>query len=147
MSRTKDQGPTDADVSSDLLKHDEALFMLLVFYRRSQDTQRPDKNKVHGYGVKKIIQNGPEFPDLEDIHPASLYQRIAAFEEAGWIERETDLSSNPSDDDTRRIYYKITEEGKKVFEQKARERLAYYGKAQNLLLSTLINSLASTNDS
>src|SRR5687767_9741536 len=67
----------------------------------------------HGYGIMKQVESDSQ--GKVKMGPGTLYGSIGRMIEAGLI-RESDKRRDPEMDDERRVYYKITANGKKALE-------------------------------
>ena len=65
----------------------------------------------HGYGIMKQVQSDSQ--GKVKMGPGTLYGSIGRMIEAGLI-RESDKKIDPEMDDERRVYYKVTDVGKKA---------------------------------
>lgn len=74
----------------------------------------------HGYAIRKEVEQRSD--GLLALHPGTLYRAISRLTATGFI-REIDDRPDPSEDDIRRKYYRITPMGRHVAELEAR-RLA-----------------------
>ena len=86
----------------DLLPLTPAVFHILLAL---MDQER------HGYGIMKEVEQQTEGEMV--LRPGTLYQAIKRMIELGMIE-ETDDRPDPSLDDERRRYYRVTGLGRKV---------------------------------
>lgn len=67
----------------------------------------------HGYGIMKEVEKDSE--NQVKMGPGTLYGSLHRMLIAGLI-RESDKKIDPDLDDERRVYYKITGQGRKVLE-------------------------------
>lgn len=65
----------------------------------------------HGYGIMKQVESDSQ--GKVNMGPGTLYGSLSRMMDAGLI-RETDKKIDPEMDDERRVYYKITNLGKKA---------------------------------
>jgi DNA-binding PadR family transcriptional regulator len=65
----------------------------------------------HGYGIMKQVEADSQ--GKVNMGPGTLYGSLGRMIEAGLI-RESDKKIDPEMDDERRVYYKITGEGRKA---------------------------------
>lgn len=65
----------------------------------------------HGYGIMKQVEE--ESQGKVKMGPGTLYGSIGRMMDAGLV-RETDRKTDPDMDDERRVYYAITDIGKKA---------------------------------
>jgi DNA-binding PadR family transcriptional regulator len=86
------------------LKHREFLMLLALSH-----------GQRHGYALKQELHE--RTGGRVDLGPGTLYRTIRELQESGLI-RESD--ERPEDDDPRRIYYEMTELGRRVLDAEAR---------------------------
>ena len=77
------------------------LHILLALSRRDQ----------HGYGIMKEVEADSQ--GRVKMGPGTLYGSLGRMIEAGLIQ-ESDKAKDPAMDDERRIYYRITAQGRKA---------------------------------
>jgi len=74
----------------------------------------------HGLGIIEDIEAGTE--GRVRMGPGTLYGTLQKLSEHGWI-RETQEAPDPSDDDPRRRYYRLTSKGERALRAEA-ERMS-----------------------
>ena len=89
----------------------------------------------HGYGVIREVQerSGGEF----QLGPGTLYRSIRLMVRDGWLEPCPPPAGNPVDDE-RRIYYRITEQGRQEMRLETRRlsRLVRQAEAKRIFEGT-----------
>lgn len=72
---------------------------------------------THGYAMKQEIERRSGGTMVLDA--GSLYRSLSRMVDDGWV-AETDERPDPSDDDPRRRYYRLTPAGQRVLSAEAR---------------------------
>jgi DNA-binding PadR family transcriptional regulator len=88
----------------------------------------------HGYGIKKEVEERTE--GKTRLVPGTLYGSISRMQESGLI-KESGTRPDPSLDDERRRYYRLTEFGLRVTQAEARRlaQLVKVARSKQLLSS------------
>lgn len=85
------------------LKHREFLMLLAL-----------SAEQKHGYALKQELYE--RTGGRVDLGPGTLYRTVRGLQESGLIRESSD---RPEDDDPRRIYYELTDLGRRVLDAEA----------------------------
>ena len=74
------------------------------------------KGDRHGWSIVKALESGPG--GRKRVFPGNLYRTLRDMQEMGLIE-ESEFRPDPEEDDERRRYFRITDEGRAAAKEEA----------------------------